>query len=293
MTLRLTDQRLRGVETPIITMADVEQAHVMYERETPLLQPYERADRLLRFLAVSGPMGWAIDFIRDEFFLPWTGSAVSNQDVSYQYDTLGRYYARALAWSDSDDEDHLEYLTNYLQGQGWISKGAELNGEHTRDLYLCRVEIPGYRHVEELETNPDSAQCFVAMWFDPSMEEVYEKGIKPAIEAVGYSPLRIDRQEFVGKIDDEIIAEIRRSRFLVADFTHGHDGARGGVYYEAGFAQGLGLTVIFTCRDDMFDNLHFDTRQFNHIAWENPDDLREKLANRIGSVMGDGPNRTN
>ena len=147
--------------------------------------------------------------------------------------------------------------------------------------------------MEELETNPDSAQCFVAMWFDPSMEEVYEKGIKPAIEAVGYSPLRIDRQEFVGKIDDEIIAEIRRSRFLVADFTHGHDGARGGVYYEAGFAQGLGLTVIFTCRDDMFDNLHFDTRQFNHIAWENPDDLREKLANRIGSVMGDGPNRTN
>ena len=45
------------------------------------------------------------------------------------------------------------------------------------------------------------------------------------------------------KIDDEIIGEIRRSRFLVADFTHGDKGARGSVYYEAGFAYGLGLPV--------------------------------------------------
>ena len=128
------------------------------------------------------------------------------------------------------------------------------------------------------------------MWFDDSMEEAYEQGMQPAIEAVGYSPLRIDREEFVGKIDDAIIAEIRRSRFVVADFTHGDGGARGGVYYEAGFAHGLDLPVIFTCRSDMIDKVHFDTRQFNHIVWENPDDLREKLANRIGSVIGDGPN---
>ena len=32
-------------------------------------------------------------------------------------------------------------------------------------------------------------------------------------------PVRIDQKERLNKIDDEIIAEIRRSRFLVADFT--------------------------------------------------------------------------
>ena len=89
-------------------------------------------------------------------------------------------------------------------------------------------------------------------------------------------PVRIDQQEHNNKIDDEIIAEIRRSRFVVADFTQGEKGARGGVYYEAGFAQGLGIEVIFTCRKDVLDNndIHFDTRQYNHIGWETPEELR-------------------
>jgi hypothetical protein len=53
-----------------------------------------------------------------------------------------------------------------------------------------------------------------------------QKGISDA----GFEPLRINMKEHVNKICDEIIAEIRRSRFVVADYT----GQRGGVYYEAG-----------------------------------------------------------
>ena len=100
--------------------------------------------------------------------------------------------------------------------------------------------------------------------------------------------LRIDRKPDVDKIDDEIIAEIRRSRFLVADFTHGDKGARGGVYYEAGFAYGLGKPVIYTCRADMVDYLHFDTRQYAHILWETPEELREGLKNKIVARIGEG-----
>ena len=127
------------------------------------------------------------------------------------------------------------------------------------------------------------------MWFHESMAEAFEKGIKPAVEDAGYEPLRIDRKEHINKIDDEIIAEIRRSRFLVADFTHGEDGARGGVYYEAGFAHGLGIPFIFTCRDDTVETLHFDTNHYSHIVWSDPMDLREKLKNRILAVIGEGP----
>jgi nucleoside 2-deoxyribosyltransferase len=74
----------------------------------------------------------------------------------------------------------------------------------------------------------------------------------------------------------------------VADFT----GQRHGVYFEAGFAQGLGLPVIWTCREDHVKNLHFDTRQQNHITWEQSDDLREKLKNRIWAVIGLGPHKS-
>jgi hypothetical protein len=99
--------------------------------------------------------------------------------------------------------------------------------------------------------------------------------------------LRVDRVEHVGKIDDEIIAQIRRSRFLVADFT----GHRAGVYFEAGFALGLNLPVIWSCSRDHIPELHFDIRQFNCIDWSKPDELADRLQNRIESVIGAGPRK--
>ena len=91
----------------------------------------------------------------------------------------------------------------------------------------------------------------------------------------------------------KIIAELRRARFVVADFTQGDDGARGGVYYEAGFAHGRGVPIIFSCRADAIEKVHFDTRQYNHIVWEAKklDKFRDRLTKRIGAVIGDGPRK--
>ena len=69
----------------------------------------------------------------------------------------------------------------------------------------------------------------MAMWFDENLMEVGEDGFEARISDAGYTPLRISMKEHINRIDDEIIAEIRRSRFVVADFTHGDDGARGSV----------------------------------------------------------------
>ncbi|WP_394653065.1 hypothetical protein [uncultured Sphingomonas sp.] len=137
-------------------------------------------------------------------------------------------------------------------------------------------------------------QVFVAMWFGEEMSMAYEEGIVPGLADAGYRAFRIDQSEHANKIDDEIIAEIRRSRFLVADFTAGsitvendtHFIPRGGVYYEAGFAQGLGLPVIWTVRSDQINAVHFDTRQFNHIVWNDPEDLRVRLTRRVQAVIG-------
>ena len=149
--------------------------------------------------------------------------------------------------------------------------------------------LASWKNAENSLQSVNLTMPFVAMWFDPSMNDAWEKGFRLAVHEAGYDPLRIDRTEHVNKICDEIVAQIRRARFVVADFTHGDSGARGGVYYEAGFAHGLDIPVIFTCRADMFENLHFDTRQFNHIEWKDTEELKGKLANRIAAVIGDGP----
>jgi nucleoside 2-deoxyribosyltransferase len=84
-----------------------------------------------------------------------------------------------------------------------------------------------------------------------------------------------------------ILAEIRRSRFLIADYTLMNNG----VYFEAGFAVGLGIPVIGTCQSDHFENLHFDIRHINTIKWVSPAQLSSDLAKRVAAVIGDGPLR--
>ena len=189
-----------------------------------------------------------------------------------------------LAWSESVRASELTSLLQYLQSQNWVTHWPE--GVNHPLGYL--VTVDGYAHLEDQRSAPAVTQAFVAMWFDTSMNDVYDKGIRPAIERAGYKPLRIDRTEHINKIDDEIIRELRRSRFVVADFTPGDDGARGSVYYEAGFARGLGIPVISTCRRDKIGEVHFDTRQFAHITWLDPTELRDSLEARIGAVIGEG-----
>lgn len=128
----------------------------------------------------------------------------------------------------------------------------------------------------------DARQAFVAMWFDPSRKIYFDEGFRPAIEDDKKTKaFRIDNKEHNRKVDDEIVAEIRRSRYLVADFTEN----RGGVYFEAGFAVGLGLPVIWCVQQGHESALHFDTRQYNHILYSDPADLREKLLNRIRATI--------
>jgi len=119
------------------------------------------------------------------------------------------------------------------------------------------------------------------MWFSEETRAAYEGGIEPAIKDAGFKPIRVDLKEHNNEIPDEIIAEIRDCEFMVADFT----GQRAGVYYEAGFAMGLGRKVIWCCRKNEIDKLHFDTNHKNHIAWETPPELREKLRRRIRATI--------
>lgn len=147
------------------------------------------------------------------------------------------------------------------------------------DIHQNTFTIDGLRRVDELQNRlPNSRQAFVAMWFDKTLDVAWTDGFKPGIEESAYfSAVRVDSIEHSGRIVDRIVAEIKRSGLLVADFT----GDRGGVYFEAGLAQGWSIPVIWTCRDDYKDKLHFDTRQYNHIIWNSPEELRERLSQRI------------
>ena len=62
----------------------------------------------------------------------------------------------------------------------------------------------------------------------------------------------------------------------------------GNVHYEAGFAQGRDIPVIYTWRADCEPYLRFDTRQINHIFWSDADDLARKLQDCLEGQFGRG-----
>jgi nucleoside 2-deoxyribosyltransferase len=255
LTTWLVEQRRLGNASPIVTKEIIKEA----QHWRPLAV-HERADRALKFL-------------RDR------SHAIGKR---IQVDPL---YDSMLPATESIEKGEVAFLLEDLMEKKWINGVPNHIGTFV-------VSIDGYSRLEELEkASVNSSQAFVAMWFDASMSKAYNKGIALGVEDAGYKPIRIDRKDHNNKIDDEIIAEIRRSRFLVADFTQGDAGTRGGVYYEAGFAHGLNIPVIFTCREDVIDKVHFDTRQYNHIKWKTPDELRSRLAQRISATIGDGPLR--
>ena len=258
LTTWIVDQHALGERLPTVTTDIVDQACAQ-----PAMTILHRCDRLMSAIVECCP------HVGQEFIL-----------AGLQTPEILNHKAFARAWSGSESDNELTGLLRLLADNGYAK--ASSTG------YM--LDLKGLIRLEELRNiHTASQQAFVAMWFDASMTVVYKDGIEAGIINVGYAPMRIDAKEHANKIDDEIIAEIRRSKFVVADFTSEKDKPRGGVYYEAGFAMGLGLPVIWTCRSDMIGNVHFDTRQFNHITWENPDDLRTKLERRIGAVIGDGP----
>ena len=259
LTTWLIGQRLQGNLQPTITGQVIASV-----KDRPALPVHERADRLLRFIAQRiGSVGQTLDL---------------------RQRNPGPLVHEAYAWSESTEWREIAYCFRYL-----VDVDLARGGLGTGIIYDCDVTVAGHRHIADQLANLDSTQAFVAMWFHDSMAEAYRDGIEAGIRDAGFAPLRIDRKDHINKIEDEIIAEIRRSRFVVADFTQGDDGARGGVYYEAGFAHGLDLPVIFTCRQDSLKNLHFDTAHYSHIDWANPAELRERLRNRILAVVGQGP----
>jgi hypothetical protein len=191
---------------------------------------------------------------------------------------------------DAANAAEVEYLLEALVRSGTVetrerrSDSADFAGMSITVGSEHRLTPAGWEALAPISGSGRPGTCLVAMAFDSVMNDVYDSGIKPAVEAdCGFVVERVDRIHFNESINDRIIIGIRSAQFVVADVTL----QKNGVYFEGGFAMGLGRPVIWTVRDDeMRDKkVHFDTSHLNHVVWTDPDDLRKKLAERIQATI--------
>ena len=290
LTNWLVNERLSGSNSPEITESIIRNIE-----NTGDIGIVEQADRVLQYLSEkSERLGDVIKFYIRQLD-PREDSLFSNtppeEDQKTEEDQrmFERTFFDLLAYSGTEQYSDLLFLLKHLENRKYI----EITGRNDPEKG-CILTVQGYSRLEELKTDQtEVSDVFVAMWFDDSMDDALEQAIEPAISKAGYNPIRIDKDLRTDKIDDAIIGKIRRSRFVVADFTQGNEGARGGVYYEAGFAHGLNKRVFFTCKEDSFDNVHFDTRQYSHIIWNELGQLKNELYEKICAVIGEGPLKKN
>lgn len=131
-----------------------------------------------------------------------------------------------------------------------------------------RLRPQGWIRFGELSRRTvNSRTAFMAMKFgDSQLDQVLRECFQPAAARAGFTLRALNESPSAGLIDNQIRAAIRASRFMIADLSHDNNGA----YFEAGFAEGLGLPVIYTCEASKFDEkkTHFDTNHMHTVKWD-------------------------
>lgn len=164
-----------------------------------------------------------------------------------------------------------------------------LNGKFGADLHgAFKLGYRGLERLEQLErATPSGYNAFMAMQFgDEALDLIVNDYFRQAVKDTGFELYRLDDRPEAGLIDARLRNEIRNCRFLVADLSHANLGS----YWEAGYAEGLGKPVIYTCKKSVFDgnvaNItkpHFDTNHHLTILWEadTPQNAADQLKETI------------
>ncbi len=138
----------------------------------------------------------------------------------------------------------------------------------------------------------DESLAFVIMQIgNPELDKIYEEIFKPAIEATGLNPKRIDKDNSGRLLKKEITDYIENAEIIVADITN----ERPNCYLEIGYAMGLDKyeNLIFTVKEDHYPEsknyvkggpkIHFDVSGYDILFWspEKLEDFKTKLTDKI------------
>jgi nucleoside 2-deoxyribosyltransferase len=169
--------------------------------------------------------------------------------------------------------------------------GQSSGGIHNPIQARVTITPIGWGKVFEKRQSLKSKKVFIAMQFIwPEQEEIRKQFVMKVQEACLEQGYKADivPEHHTEPIMDKIIAGIKESHFVIADFTFNNRGT----YFEAGYARALGIPVIHTVMEGHIDDresdkkrLHFDIQQINYIRWNSPDILKTKLIERIKAVI--------
>jgi hypothetical protein len=210
-------------------------------RNESLPTPQQQVDSLILWIGDNQETAFSVASIERPAIAAWIGLAISRPDD-----------ATGWVWlNDELKEQQLYYVA--------VREGILLN---------FRLTMKGWERYHNLKkTSIVSRTAFMAMQYgDSLLDNVVASCFKPAVRRTGFELRLLTENQPAGLIDDQLRAAILASRFVISDLTHGNRGA----YWEAGFGEGLGLPVIYTCEKKAWETnkSHFDTNHLMTIIWD-------------------------
>lgn len=210
-----------------------------------------------------------------------------------------------LAWARINDFEEYFVILKFLLGKELLAlpSGYTIEGKGIKKgVSLFRpqdvpmqISVNGWEYLRGNVKKTKSNKVFIATAFewpeDESIRMEAISAIKIACKNLGYQA-DIVSQHHTENITNRILSEIRESSFVIAELTYHNRG----VYFESGYARGLGKNVFHVVRkgftsieqkdDAKGRRIHFDIAQVLFKVWDSPEDLRSGLEDWINATVG-------
>lgn len=190
--------------------------------------------------------------------------------------------------NDNHDDDDIDFRIRrlgvaykaYLDNPDFYDEVIVNSGSKDDYQRILAKMLSKYKKSPEL----DLCHIFVLMSFKDEYDEVYEEFVDAAkLVDEALVVKRIDKQRGDFSITNEIINNINKSGLIICDLTD----ERPNVYYELGYARGIGKKVIICAREGT--KLHFDIKDFNTIIYRTTSHLRREISEELKEFLSANP----
>jgi len=164
-------------------------------------------------------------------------------------------------------------------GMSMVSQVVDMI-DQTIGVLNTPVEETPKQDVPKIESNIERNYAFVAMAIDPDNPELEDilDAIKEGAARCGIQAERVDEAQSNERITDRILESICKAEFVIVDLSD----SRPNVFYEAGYAHGIGKIPIYLAKDGT--RLEFDLKDYPVIFFKNMKQLKDGLEARLRAL---------
>ncbi|GIP34300.1 hypothetical protein [Paenibacillus sp. J2TS4] len=169
---------------------------------------------------------------------------------------------------------HYSYNITYspnLQEFIYILEELKTKKLITRIGAALQLTAKGWEHAASLSDKKPNKTCFIAVPADSSLFEPFRDVVVPHMDDNGFAAVIQQPAADSSPEAANPLEQIRQSDVVIADLTRSHPD----VYFNAGFALGLGIPVIYTCGQE--DTASSIASPGEPLVWKTVEELADKL----------------